>query len=646
MICRLCLNSANDTIQIFEGVGLSLNVATVLAKYFWFEPKCDDPISTDICVGCWTRVSDFNEFYASVEKAHRLLTERFSVKVGEQPEREERLNPRGNNGKQKQEEQEKQEDSKDFLLHSECAAEADAEEDLANDEQMPAVEALYASGNESDAAASFSNEQFLNDVLAQQGEPAANAAANADAVAEAGAAVVPNTEIVPQERRETRSTRSKSKAQQMTEAATAAAAVTAAATAAAATAAEQSTPAKRRGRSKAEKVSPNAAEELPKNKRYVDYKKSMLEIDEKIAQHMRLTCSICHEGQETFLTLCKHMMMVHHRKGYAVCCNKKFYKRSFLTDHIDRHSNPEKFKCQLCDRTFADKQCLRNHELLKHQPDEQKKFMCEHCPKRYTKQYLLDQHRIIHKERNVPCDICERRFPNMSMLCTHVKMVHGNYGIMCDICAQVIRGRAAFQRHQLEHAGITEPKVQCDICGSWHKNKYSLKKHVRRHNGSSEECTCNICGKVSPNRSAMLSHQRYVHNADRVHGCSVCKKKFKKAINLKEHMATHTGEVLYKCPHCPKTFNSNANKHSHRKKSHPKEFEEARKARIQNRMGDNSKSQTTSMITITTDASDGQLETHNILVTTSSSQHADEDEEDYKGEDIEYMLTLSPQPAE
>lgn len=67
------------------------------------------------------------------------------------------------------------------------------------------------------------------------------------------------------------------------------------------------------------------------------------------------------------------------------------------------------FRCELCDRTFADKQCLRNHELLKHQPDEQKKFMCEHCPKRYTKQYLLDQHRIIHKERNVPCDICERR---------------------------------------------------------------------------------------------------------------------------------------------------------------------------------------------------------------------------------------------
>lgn len=46
-----------------------------------------------------------------------------------------------------------------------------------------------------------------------------------------------------------------------------------------------------------------------------------------------------------------------------------------------------------------------------------------------------------------------------------------------------------------------------------------------------------------------------------------------------EHMTTHTGEVLYTCPHCPKTFNSHANMHAHRKKVHRKEWEERRKNR-------------------------------------------------------------------
>lgn len=39
-------------------------------------------------------------------------------------------------------------------------------------------------------------------------------------------------------------------------------------------------------------------------------------------------------------------------------------------------------------------------------------------------------------------------------------------------------------------------------------------------------------------------------------------------------MATHTGDVLYKCDYCPKTYNSRANYVKHRKTVHPKEWAE------------------------------------------------------------------------
>lgn len=37
MICRLCLKHIKDVIHIFDEIGIELNVAAVLAKYFWFE---------------------------------------------------------------------------------------------------------------------------------------------------------------------------------------------------------------------------------------------------------------------------------------------------------------------------------------------------------------------------------------------------------------------------------------------------------------------------------------------------------------------------------------------------------------------------------------------------------------------------------
>lgn len=39
-------------------------------------------------------------------------------------------------------------------------------------------------------------------------------------------------------------------------------------------------------------------------------------------------------------------------------------------------------------------------------------------------------------------------------------------------------------------------------------------------------------------------------------------------------MGIHTGESVYKCNFCPKTFNSTGNRSTHRKKCHPKEWEE------------------------------------------------------------------------
>ncbi|XP_036331074.1 transcription factor grauzone-like isoform X1 [Rhagoletis pomonella] len=580
MICRLCLKDITEVINIFDERGVELNVAAVLAKYFWFEPRSDDPISTAICNSCWISVSSFNEFYLIVEEAHRLLTERFSLKSEVQPKCRKRRcysitdAPAANEWLHAS--LPSTTSKKEFGIEQETIDDSSRDKQTPDEKSCEDLKLLKSEISSHEDESSMIIESFIDEMLELEED-------------EADALALPDESKLHSTRSNTKKDNKLDKCSSDTDAKNDV---------------DEVKPnvnnsvgnKKRRGRPPTIKKQ-NADDETPKKEKsktkritnkaddsqQESYEERMRQIDEKIAQCIRLTCEKCGDEQTTFCHLRKHMEKVHQCKGYITCCNKKFSKRSLLVGHIEKHINPDCYKCEVCDKSFADKQCMRNHFLIKHQPEEEKQYKCEHCPKRFARPYILEQHRIIHEERKHICNVCQKGFATGNLLNTHMKTMHSTYGAtMCDVCAKVIRGRTAFARHQLEHSGVVLPKVQCDKCGSWHKDKYSLQKHKRRHNDDGTIYVCKMCGKKAPNRSALLSHQRYVHTSARDFECNVCSKAFKKAITLKEHMAMHTGEVLYNCPYCPKTFNSNANMHSHRKKIHPKEFEEARKQRREN----------------------------------------------------------------
>ena len=294
-----------------------------------------------------------------------------------------------------------------------------------------------------------------------------------------------------------------------------------------------------------------------------------------------LICDICSESTTNFDKLRKHFKEKHTTRFYIKCCERKFFRRCVLVNHIQLHLNPETHKCDICGKSSSTKHNLKLHKKVMH--EDTKQLKCDICEKLFKQKVTLERHLLTHATGNKDfiCPECGKGFVAEQLLKLHVKHVH-NVDRVCDQCGKTIHGLQALKRHLMEHAGIERPKFPCDICGLELKSPNGLKRHKAAfHNDGSTIYVCGVCGKVATSENALWNHKKLVHVEERKFKCNYCDKAFKRPKSLREHIATHTGQDLYQCPHCPQTFKVSANMHHHRKKVHPVEWEEGRKNRLQ-----------------------------------------------------------------
>ncbi|KAI8124139.1 Transcription factor grauzone [Lucilia cuprina] len=307
-----------------------------------------------------------------------------------------------------------------------------------------------------------------------------------------------------------------------------------------------------------------------------------IESDKFIAEWKpELECDLCGKTSKSFQELRQHFKEQHKTRGYIRCCERKFHRRYVLVDHIRLHLNPEMHKCDICGKPSSSQYNLKLHKKIMHESTEQ--FECEVCHKMFNQKPTLERHMLTHVtgSKDFVCQECGKAYVLEVQLKSHIKTVH-NVDRVCDQCGKTIHGVAALKKHLMEHAGIKRPKFPCDQCGTELNSRNSLRRHIEAfHHDGTTIYVCGICGKVATSETALLTHKKNVHEEERKHKCTYCDKAFKRPKVLREHIATHTGQDLYQCPHCPQTFKVSANMHHHRKKVHPVEWEEGRKNRLQ-----------------------------------------------------------------
>ncbi|XP_073824109.1 transcription factor grauzone-like [Musca autumnalis] len=319
----------------------------------------------------------------------------------------------------------------------------------------------------------------------------------------------------------------------------------------------------------------------------VSQAKLLKEYDEFISQNHELSCGLCDVSLKDFHHLNIHFRSEHNghnTKPYILCCGKKFSRRPQFVDHLHLHKDTNYFKCEHCGKVFPNRRCLTTH-ILFHDEDRKPAFKCDECGKVFLRKGTLQKHQLIHvpeEQRHFQCTKCQKKFATESLRTQHIKEIHFYVRLICDTCGKSFRDRQCFRRHIAQHNGISIPSFECDICGIKVTSMYGLNRHKKyQHTEENmQEQICPYCSKVSPNIAALKDHIHYSHTMQRKHACHLCEKAFKRPKELKEHISTHTGEALYTCPHCPRTFICSANMHKHRKNEHPLEWYETRMKRL------------------------------------------------------------------
>eukprot|EP01083_Nonionella_stella_P277297 942659_1 len=120
--------------------------------------------------------------------------------------------------------------------------------------------------------------------------------------------------------------------------------------------------------------------------------------------------------------------------------------------HHQYQSEERKFKCNLCEKCFKSRSCVKQH-LRSH--NDERPCQCNLCGKSFKSHWNLKEHHMTHSdERTYKCNLCDKSFKFRSRLNKNQRRTHTHERpVSCNLCYKSFKSNGEMKQHLLMHSG-------------------------------------------------------------------------------------------------------------------------------------------------------------------------------------------------
>ena len=132
---------------------------------------------------------------------------------------------------------------------------------------------------------------------------------------------------------------------------------------------------------------------------------------------------------------------------------------SDLTSHVRvHHERSQRLRCQFCPGTFSHAYLCKRHVEKVHKGIKKEPVSCPICEKQFAlKQSLRNHEKTVHEGIRYPCHDCGKTYATKSDLNCHIKACHRGIKALCRFCPMEFGRPSDRNRHEKQkHGAVSE----------------------------------------------------------------------------------------------------------------------------------------------------------------------------------------------